>query len=137
VINRVQQKHKKGCGPALLAMVCGQEYDEVVRHYGIDFEESGLSYYALDAYLVDRGFAIARKFKYYGFANGPERSPWPCEPFADLHLVEAQVYETSKTYHFVAMLRDGTCIDPIFEEPRKLSDYFKILSIAGLYRVGP
>lgn len=136
----VRQKHARGCGVAALAMLTGDDYDAVAVYFrGIDLDAKGLYLCGLDDYLVDRGYAIARKKRYLGFFGGdgaPPREPWPPAPFADVHLCEVEVYEKAPVYHFVVMLRDGAVLDPLADGPRRLSDYHRVNSVAGVYRVG-
>jgi DNA primase large subunit len=133
----VHQKHSMGCGLAALAMITGSNYDEIIKFFSppIDFNKDGISFRAIDAYLVDHGYAIARKFQHYGFFNCPKREIWPPQPFAPIHLCEVRVYENAPCTHFVIMLSNGRILDPINDEHKNLNFYFKVISVAGIYKV--
>jgi len=133
---RVQQQHAKGCGPAALAMVTGIPYPEVCAWFkGIDFNKDGIHPYGIDAFLVEHGYATARKGMYYAYIGSPRREPWPPVPFADVHICEVRVYENAPINHFVVLLRDGTVLDPLGDERRSLADFFCVHNMVGVYSV--
>ena len=133
---RIKQEHKNGCGAASLAMITGVSYADVIKHFStIDFDKDGLIFDALIAFLVDNGFAVAPKFKYFSVVNSPGRNPWPPEPFADIHFCNVLVYEKSPMSHIVVMLKDGTILDPLIDNISKISDYFKVYNVTGIYCV--
>jgi hypothetical protein len=68
--------------------------------------------------------------------DGSCRDPYPPEPFAPLHLVSVKVSPASPVYHSVIWLRDGTVLDPLTPEPKRLSDYHHIGGIDGLTFLG-
>lgn len=134
----VGQKHARGCGVAALAMLAGLDYDAVAATWpGWDFDKQGLYLRGMQDWLVDHGFMYAPKLRYMGWFRAPdggqvERSPWPPEPFGDVHLCEVQVAESSPVYHFVVTTRDGTVLDPLTPEPKRLSDYHQVLNVAAV-----
>lgn len=136
MVQWVGQKHTKGCGIACLAMLTGHDYDAVASYYPVDLNVTGLYMAGVDDYLVDHGFAVARKLQFMSYFTGEhgrrEREPWPPEPFAEQHLVQVRVYEKAPIDHFVVLLADGTVLDPLTPEPRRLSDYFRIYSVAAV-----
>jgi len=135
-IIKQRQKLKHDCALTALSMVTGEEYDSVAEYFdGIDFDKGGITYYALNSFLFDHGFSTARIFKYKGFKDCPQRTPWPPEPFADMHICEVLPYESSTFSHFIVMLRDGKIFDPAFSEIKKLSDYHKVYNVAGVYKI--
>jgi hypothetical protein len=138
-MERIQQKHSRGCGIAALSMLTGKSYEEVAVYFGeIDLDKHGVYLRGMDDYLVDQGFAIARKHMYLGFFTGREatlRKPWPPEPFADLHLCEVEVCENASMNHFAIMLRDGEIVDPLLDDRKALSDYFRVLNVAGIVKL--
>lgn len=112
----VQQEDAHGCGIACLAMVTGKFYGEVKREFA-PFEK-GLTWWETDSYLVDHGYAVARKFKHA--AHRKESREWPPEPFGDVHI--CQVF-TPAGGHFVVVLRDGTVLDPATSVQLHVSAY--------------
>lgn len=134
-IGVVLQKHTRGCGVAALSMLTGMDYDAVAARFPFDLQTQGLYYNGVESFLADAGYAIRKLHRWFGWVDSPERTPWPCEPFADVHLCEVIVYEGAPMNHFIVMLKDGSCLDPLASEPRRLSDYFKVNSVAGVYKV--
>lgn len=133
-MKHVMQKHKRGCSLASLAMLTGIDYDEILAYFPIDFNEQGIYEQCLDNYLVDHGFALSRKHKYPKF--GKQREPWPPLPFADMHLCNVKVNQDSPVTHFVIMLGNGDCFDPLTTDIKHLSDYFEVNNVAGIHKIG-
>lgn len=135
----IGQRQIRDCGVAALAMLTGKSYEAIAAYFrNPDFSVKGLYLVGIDDYLADHGFAVARKKRYLGFFHddkAPPREPWPPEPFAEMHLCEVKVNEKSPVYHFVVMLRDGSCLDPLTPERKRLSDYHQVLNVAGVFRV--
>jgi len=140
-LNLIRQKHARGCGPAALAMVTGHVYEEICKWFGtLDFSTHGIYVHGAHEYLAEHGFAVQVKHKFRQFFRTPsggqiEREPWPALPFANRHLCQVLVSDSAPCDHFVAMTADGTVLDPATDEPRKLSDYFRVNQIAGVWRV--
>jgi hypothetical protein len=140
VVERVQlvrQKQKYGCTAAVLAMVLGTTYEEAAAKLATDpalFDESGSGYHVLESQLVQHGFAISRKWRVYQPGN-QKRDQWPCEPFADLHWCE--VIADGGFGHAVLLLRDGTVLDPMSDEPKRLTDYSEVNFVAALVPLAP
>jgi len=84
-------------------------------------------------FLREHGYAIQHRWRspYTVAYDCPVHEPWPCEPWADVHIV---VVQTSQS-HAMVMLRDGTILDPMTPEPRRLSNYGKVESITAIYKV--
>lgn len=126
MIKWVGQEDTHGCVLAALAMLTGQTYAEVKAGFtdwsgGISLIFDGFTY------LAEHGYAVAPKYIHYHPLK-ENRDPWPVAPFADVHLCEVL---TSRA-HAVVLLSNGTVLDPITPEPRKLSDYVKVNVIAGV-----
>jgi hypothetical protein len=129
----VLQKHTCGCMIATTAMVLGVSYEDALKEYPtVKPDESGMDYGMFEQVVVEHGWAVARKWKHYR-VGGRDREVWPVEPWADLH--EVQVRISDRMDHSVLMLRDGTVLDPLTPEPRKLSDYSRVMSIAALTKL--
>jgi hypothetical protein len=139
IYRNVLQKQARGCGLAVLSIVTGHDYDTISAYLPSgDYNEHGLYLRGVDDYLVDHGFAIARKFRYRGFFVDGRSSPresWPPEPWADVHLCEVEVYEKAPCYHFVVLLRNGTVLDPLTTTTKKLSDYYAVHNVAAVYNL--
>jgi hypothetical protein len=131
-VQHVRQKHTKGCVIACLSMVTGIPYDEVALGFHGDRDKEGLGYHAYDCWLNQLGYAVLRRFSFYSPLHA-DRTAWPCEPFADAHLVEVP---SPSGGHALVLLGDGSVFDPN-ESPaaRRLSDYAKVNWIAGVFRV--
>jgi hypothetical protein len=100
---------------------------------GVDLNVNGLYLRGVDEYLTEAGYAVARLYRWRSFFIGgsaPLREPWPPEPFGEIHVCEVEVYEAAPTYHFVVMVADGKCLDPLTPDPKRLADYFRVLNIA-------
>ena len=129
-IKHVLQEDPMGCLGATLAMVLGITYEQACAKLG--GRPLGHCYYCdtWDQTMIEEGWAVCRKWKWTQPGN-KERNPWPLEPWADLHEVEVK----TSMVHSVIMLRDGTVLDPLTTERKRLSDYSEVLSIAALYNV--
>lgn len=112
----VQQEDNIGCGLACLAMITGKTYQEVKAAFA-PFER-GITWWETDSYLVDHGYAIARKFKHAAYCK--QNRDWPPAPFGDVHI--CQVYIPAGG-HFIVALRDGSVLDPATPEQRHISQY--------------
>ena len=86
------------------------------------------------SYLRDMGYAVQLRYRSpYTTAYGqPLHEPWPCEPWADVHICSV---ESPAGAHAIVLLRDGTVLDPMTPEPRRLSDYAKVESITAVWKV--
>jgi hypothetical protein len=109
--------------------------EESVWRTGMDFNKSGMALMD-DAlfYLRDMGFAYQKRYRSpYTTAYGqPLHEPWPCQPWADLHLCSVITSQP----HAVVMLGDGTVLDPAYPDRRSLSEYQKVEGVIAIYRVG-
>lgn len=129
-IRWVPQREGMGCAVACVAMLMGLSYwnaRALFPHF--DPAEGVLP---LDAVRVlgEYGWASIEKFEHYS----PERRArrrWPVKPFAPVHLVPV----STTGWHAVLLLADGTVMDPLTPERRRLSDYPTVHSIIGLWRV--
>jgi hypothetical protein len=118
-------------------MILGCTYAEAAAKLAIDpsmFDNQGNGYHVMESQLVNHGYAISRKWRVFQPGNQP-RLPWPCEPFADLHWCE--VIAGPRGAHAVIMLRDGTVLDPMSDEPKTLADYSEVNFIAAVLPVSP
>lgn len=96
--------------------------------------DRGCPYFAAEQLLFNEGFAVQRIWQHDASA-GSERAPWPPEPWADLHWCEVEVSPTAPGSHMVVMLADGTVLDPLTPNLKRLSDYHRVIHVAGVYRV--
>ena len=128
----IQQKDGYGCGIACLAMIAGKTYDEVAVDFPRINETFGMTFHDADAWLVDHGFALTRKWM---FKRGNVKvTPWPPHPWAKTHLVTVVRDAAS---HFVVLLEDGTVLDPVSGETTTLKNivYTEISLICGVHPI--
>jgi hypothetical protein len=147
MISWIKQEDPAGCVPACLAMITGKTYREVadylaprvstwgadaegkyVETVGISFAEHGMDFCKAYYYLMEHGFAWQSigEVQY----NNRDKRIWPPEPWADLHLCDVR----TSGFHAVVMLRDGTVLDPLTPEPKRLSDYGAVFNVTGLFK---
>jgi hypothetical protein len=114
-------------------MVTGIPYDEVLAGFHGDRNTEGLGSHQSDVWLEQLGYAVLRRYgRFYSPLHADRTSPWPCEPFADVHICEVP---TGSGYHAIVLMRDGTVLDPNADAPRRLSDYPEVTNIAGIFKV--
>jgi hypothetical protein len=135
----VGQGDAGGCGPATLAMLTGCTYEEAkdtidslawVKHgsdgatrQSVDWSDGGgMSTYHLDRCLYAHGYFKQTHYAAWGHDL--------TQPFAPLHY--AMVRQPSNNHHFVAMLADGTVLDPMREGEYRLSDWPEVVQVCGL-----
>lgn len=133
MINWIQQQDSRGCVIAALAMITGKTYEEVRDDITV-FIGSGLTSFEADQYLVEHGFAVARKYKHILY-NKSDREIWPPEPWMDMHLCFVWPQKTGRGCHAVVMLKDGTVLDPDTSETKRLNDYYKVDNVTGVVKV--
>ena len=141
-IRWVAQEHDRGCGFAALAMLVGKTYAQVVEELTKPLLPDGFTYIPsagspiwqhMDRYLVDHGFAIARRYAEPLIAG--DIYPWPPAPWVALHLCNVKVSEAAPCNHWVVMLADGAVLDPLTPEPRRLTDYWRVNNVAAVVEV--
>jgi hypothetical protein len=128
----VRQAQPFGCTAACLAMILGCSYSEAAAKLASDptiFDTQGGGYHVMESQLVEHGFAVSRKWRVFQPGN-QQRDPWPCAPFADLHWCE--VIAGPRGGHAVLMLGDGTVLDPMSDEQKRLSDYAEVNFVAAV-----
>lgn len=128
----VRQKQPFGCTAASLAMILGCTYEEAASKLATDpsiFDTQGSGYHVMESQLVNHGFAVSRKWRIFQPGN-QQREQWPCEPFAALHWCE--VIAGQRGGHAVIMLNDGTVLDPMSDEPKRLTDYSEVNFVAAI-----
>lgn len=139
-MKHVLQKHARGCGVAVLAMVTGHDYDAIVDYFkGLDFNRHGLYLRSLEEYLAEHGFAWRSFFRYRGWfiaGHSVPREPWPPKAFAYAHICEVKI-EGAPCNHFVVLLEDDTVLDPLTTKKKWLADYAEINNVTGVYRIRP
>lgn len=111
----VRQEHPHGCGVAVAAMITGQSYADVAS----DFDEETLTTkHGIYPFELERWLE----------ANGCALTP----------VVYAQVsdHKEAPEGHFVAVLPDGTVLDPNEDERHHISDYGYIERIVGVVKRG-
>jgi hypothetical protein len=130
MVERVEQEDANGCGIAVLAMLTGKSYPDVVRQFhGRDFREHGLGISDIWRYLWDRGYYLRVVYEGKAFED-----QWPPPPFAAMHF--AQVENVVHIGHAVYMDMKGTVVDPLTAGQRRLTDYPVVNQVVGV-RSGP
>ncbi len=129
----IRQQDENGCMVACLAMVTGQTYEQV-RDDALAMGKTlgtggGLIEHDLISYLTDRGYAVGRKYKWFGM--NVQRDKWPADPFAPVHICAVN----GPGRHGVVLLADGRVFDPMFDEPRQFSDYADVAYMLGVWNV--
>ena len=134
-VTLVRQKEANGCIVAALAMLTGKSYDEVRADHifsGLAEEAKGCSFREVEEYLFRHGLAWQEVYR-CGPPGNTMKSVWPPEPWADAHICEVQTGQA----HAVVLLRDGTVLDPLHDEPKRLTDYAQVYSVRAVYSVAP
>lgn len=126
----VKQEHARGCGVACLAMLTGKTYADVHAEFPTVSDESGGNCHWWEDWLSANGFALAYKKRYQHWPEYGERTPWPPEPFSIVHLCEVTV--SGAGGHMVVMLADGSVLDPLTPESKRLTDYHEVYNIAAV-----
>jgi hypothetical protein len=116
-------------------MVTGRPYGQVAGYFfGRDLDDAGLTHQDAEQYLADTGFATALKFRFepaqadINTPNRQRRFPWPPVPFAGAHIV-------CTGRHDVVWLHDGTVLDPMTEESRRIEDLNEVSYVLGVFEV--
>lgn len=130
-IKHIKQRHSKGCVIACLSMITNIPYDDILSDFTGDRHEEGISMFSYDPWLYQKGYAIIRKYRLYQPLHADVKE-WPCKPFADIHLISSRNNWGS---HACVWMADGTVLDPMEDEPRKIEDYSAIENVAGLFKV--
>jgi hypothetical protein len=140
----VRQKHARGCGIATLAMVLDCEYDDIAKVFMAnpfekgdptrDFENKGLYQLEIEMHLFKHRYAILKKYQ-FDRENGAMSRYWPPTPFAPAHIAFVEVFENAPMMHIVAMEAFGVVRDPLTDDPKRLTDYFKVLNVMGLWKI--
>lgn len=144
MVTRIAQRHKDGCGRAVLAMLTGQTYEEVDQVIPARDGNRALELWQQERFLMERGWfqrVILRREEAPG-------GKWPPAPFAPLHMAmvagraagrvlrttDGVLLETHGTGsgHSVVMLRDGTVLDPNSEGGWRLTDWPTVYVVVGL-----
>lgn len=135
---RVQQKHSNGCVVATTAMLLGLSYDEALDLYGPnaldEVTSKGFGDYVMESILVERGYAIAKKYRVAQPGNR-QRKTWPIEPWAGDVGYCALVRHADGQAHSVAMLPDGTVLDPNSTSRTSLRDFHEVCSISAVVEI--
>lgn len=132
------QPETNGCGIAAIAMATATPYAEVRRRLVMSADLSGATGQGVDVGQIDDllgalGFAWQARYAHCHRLRAP-RNPWPCEPWADVHLCMVRNLSDSSG-HFVVLLRDGRVLDPWWGVVGGLHRYPQVYSIKALYRV--
>lgn len=125
----VKQRSRFGCGIAVLAMLTGDEYDDIeqaARDQGWP-GDVGLHRDWMNQYLFHAGFDLQDLAEP---RHPDDQRPWPPEPFAPLHY--ALVQSADRKLHAVVVDADGSVRDPGTGTVRSLDVWPRLVRIVGL-----
>lgn len=137
----VRQEASHECGIACMAMVMGVSLEDARGAYDAVYPggrakgrgvTEGITDVELDVVLAECGFATARLYS----GGKKRRAVWPPEPWADAHIATVILVNGG---HYVVLLRDGTVLDPMADDPRTLRHphYISVNSVAAVVPTGP
>jgi hypothetical protein len=125
---------KNGCIISCLAMATGKTFEEVLKgleqYWKNDGADNGVDDVAWMAYLAARGYAI-QDISYEYDPEDKLLDPWPIPPFAPVHMVF--VYDEGP--HAIIMDDSGRIYDGNDKKKKKLSDYYRVYRIVGIWKV--
>jgi hypothetical protein len=136
----IYQPEENGCGIAAIAMATQQPYAEVRKLLvmSVDlsgFTDEGVNVGQVDDMLDHLGFAWRARYQ-SEHRLARKRDPWPCPPWADIHLCQVRSLSDSGG-HYVVMLRDGRVLDPWWGVIGGLHRYPQVHSIKSLHQITP
>ena len=123
-MKHVSQRGDSDCGVAAFAMLTDRGYSEALTALGVGADVPD---HTIRVLLQREGWFI-RDIDHRSECDGV----WPPPPFAERHF--ALVTQLSGNGHYVAMEADGTVLDPLTNEPRRLSDWTVCSFVCGMVR---
>lgn len=135
-VQLVLQPEPKGCMIAAVATVVGKTYEEVLQlvDRSHDFTQEGTHQYVIEGVLEHLGWAVQVRQRWQGRLGGTHRDPWPCAPWADLHICQVRNLPDNAE-HAVVLLRDGRVLDPWWGVVQGLHRYKSVSWIMACYNV--
>jgi len=132
----VRHRLENDCVVTCLAMVTGHPFTKVLKGIKQYWEDKGqfegTSDEVFEAYLAQHGYAI--QYMHHEYAPTYElRANWPPAPFAPIHVCD--VFDGGM--HATVMLADGSIMDPNDRSKKRLTDYHRVFSVAGIFKVTP
>lgn len=124
----VRQEDSDGCLIACMAMVCGTSY-AAMRARIPEFDNKGLTLFDFMEVLALDGYAAQHIYQWSRLTK-KTREPWPLAPWANVHICGV-----NEGRHGVVLLRDGTVLDPMCDQPRKWSDYPNVGYMTAIFAV--
>lgn len=127
-IEYVKQRDDWDCGVAVLAMVSGLTYEQVLDDFnGKGIEGVGIGGVLFDWWFVKHGVATQGKT--------PELDdPWPPEPWAPVHIAYVRATQGA---HVCVMDCQGRVFDPFDIKRRTLThkDYKRVRGVIGIWDI--
>lgn len=123
-MRHVAQRGDSDCGVATFAMLTDRSYDEALAVIG---HEADVPDHTIRVWLQRDGWFI-RDIDHRSESSGV----WPPRPFAERHF--AIVTQPSGNGHYVVMEADGTVLDPLTVEPRRLDEWEVCSNVCGMVR---
>lgn len=132
-IKFIKQEEDYGCVIACMAMVLGETYSSVRRHFLNDFSKKGISFKETIGYLADKGFQIIHKE--VGFYNHIDFSRKEMlKPFAPVHIVLIRNCYDAKMTHVVVMTNKGKILCPQETPEVEIKECYQISDVWGFYK---
>lgn len=134
----VYQPNKADCVLAAIATATGNTYADVRQYFDLshDFTEKGTDFGAAASILDRLGFAVQLRYRTDPRLGYAPRDPWPCEPWADVHLCEVTNLPNAGQ-HAVVLLKDGRVLDPWWGVVQGLHRYPRVISMMAIHDVRP
>lgn len=133
-VRLIRQKEANGCVVACMAMVSGKTYDEARADHifsELADDAKGCSFREAEEYLWRHGFAWQEIYR-CGPPGNTNKTVWPPAPWADVHVCEVRTGQA----HAVVLLKDGSVLDPLCDEPKRLTDYAEVYSVRAVFKCG-
>ena len=136
-ITYVKATEDNSCVPACLAMVTRKTLkhilSDIYEYWEAEGKISGTTNDIVDEYLSQNGYAIQR----INYEYSPAKlliEGWPIDPFAPIHIVDVWSSDPAGM-HAVVMDKSGKIYDPSNRRIKKISEYQRVFSITGIWKV--
>jgi hypothetical protein len=123
-VKLVRQRGADDCGVAVFAMLTDRGYAEALEVLGI---AGDVPDHTIKVLLQREGWYLREIWR-----REETGGVWPPPPFAERHL--AMVSQPSGNGHYLAMEADGTVLDPLVEQSRRLDEWAVCSFVVGLKR---
>lgn len=132
-INFVKQKHKHACSIACVAMLTGENYDDIIKEFINNFHKNGIDDDTVLNYVANKGYSTLEK-EITRFSNKDLARAEMLKPFAPIHLVKVKINPDSGLNHWVIMTKKGKFICPMEWSDALIRASYRILLVVGIYK---